>query len=630
MKAARLLLSLVCSIAVIPAASSVAGASPGAPSIPASAAPSSPAAVSVRFVNVGPGVTVRVNHGKWIPLRRGQQVEVKAQGDSLTYTVARGNEWQYSAALDLRNVTHRTVELVPPGGHLRLINRSGEDRTISWGGSVLGILKRGESQLLGPLSTGVVALHATGRRSLDVFAKRIALAHGARVTLVLPPVPAGLVVPNPMTEVAHLMVDFHDYGDIGPGARVTVLGLAPGDHRVELVGRRTGKAWNYRNRVQTRGASAPESAVLRIHVHNDTGEPLQLPDALSGLHDGPIAVAATPVLVVERRTFRLQVTGARSGLKYIFDVHPGGGDTQHWRLERPQGELHLTNATGEIADLDVDGIAKLTLKPDQQLTVRKVPAGSLQLKVTTRGTQRTFEKGIDLPANGHVAWRVSAGRTSLIVDNRYREQITLVVDGAPRGEVRAGSIFRLDGIKPGPHTLIARTTWSKRTETATVLVHDGDRTRFVLTPPLATLRVTNTSQEPFDVVIRGLGAGVVKPGKSRVFSTESGRLTVRIHAIKLDQSADWSGVIAPGQHLTMPTPQQGGALLIVRNPTATAIEVHIDGRAPVVVASRATLRVPGLAPGKHLVRLRGPAFQQRQRVHVALGEPPLVVLPLAD
>lgn len=584
--------------------------------------------VTIRFVNTGPGVTVRVAGGKWIPLARGQQTVVEATTKSLLYTVARGELWQFSARLDLHNVLSRTVQLVPPGGHLEVVNRSGEDRTITWAGAVLGILPRGKSRLYGPLMTGAKALHATGQRSLDVFAKRLQLGHGGRKIVVLPPVAAGLIVPNPLKEAAQLTIDFQNYGIIRPGARVTVLGLAPGDHRVELIGRRSGKPWNYSSRLQTRGESAPESAALRIELNNLTGERLLLPEAMSGLHDGPIPVDAKVGMLVARRTFRLLLTGEKSRLSYTFDVRPRGGAVQPWALKRPKGTVHFTNATGEMADLNIDGSPTLTLRPNQRLTVRKVPAGALQVRVTTRESKHTFEKGIELPANGHVGWQVSAGNTTLIVENQYREQITLVVDGAPRGAVSPGSIFRLDGIKPGQHTVIARTSWSKRTETATVLVRDGTRTRFVLTPPLATLRVTNPLSEPVDVVVRGRGMGTVKAGGSRVFSTTSGRLVVAVHAVKSGQSAAWSGVIAPGQHLAMPTPSLGGSLLIIRNPTQASIEAQVDNRPPQTIAPGGTLRVGKLTEGKHLVRLRGSAFQQRQRVRVVRGQPPLVVTTL--
>ncbi|MCO4760788.1 MAG: hypothetical protein KC502_04745 [Myxococcales bacterium] len=584
-------------------------------------------ATQVRLVNVGPGVTVRIDGGQWIPLRRGQSTTVRTSKKTLHYTVARGDLWQYSAQLDLHDVLQREVQLVPPGGHLKVVNRSGENRTITWGGAVLGILKRGQTRLMGPLAPGTQPIHATGQRSRDIYARRVTLAHGATAEVVLPPVSAGLVIPNPLTEPARLRVDFEDYGELQPRERVTVLGLAPGDHKVELIGRRSGKLWSYNSQLGVRGASPPQPGALTIVVDNATGEDLRLIYALSGLHNGPIRAGEKVKLQVARKTFRLAATGVRSGLPYVFDVRPRAGGLQNWRPERPQGQLQLTNATGQEAVVDIDGEAKLTLKPGQQLTVRKVPAGSLKLRVKT--SEQTFSKGVDLPPGGHVGWRISAGRTSLIINNRYREQVTLVVDGAPRGEVSPGAIFRIDGISAGPHRVVAKTNWSKRTETATVLVRDGTRTRFTLTPPLATLRVSNPLSEPVDVVVRGLGVGTVKAGQTRAFDTDSGRLVVDVHAVKSGQSATWRGTIAPGQHLVMPTPALTGSMVIIGNPTSAPIRITLDRKPPQTVAPGQTVKLSGLSIGKHLIVIRGAGFEQRQRVQVRRGQPALKVQPLA-
>lgn len=584
--------------------------------------------VVVRFRNEGPGVTLRVDGGAWIPLNRGVAVDVEGHWPSMRYQVARGEIWQYHGTLDLRSTTARLVTLTAPQAHIELTNRSDEPLEVVWAGRRVATLKRDETRLLGPLEVDDHVLNCTGARSRHIQAERIKLSPGERIQRIIDAVPSGLHVENPTQERVRVLVDGRDFGGLEPAAGVDIVGLAPGVHRVALRGLRTGREIAGDAVVDDAGHGSSQQATMALVIDNQSGEPLRLAEALSGLHNGPIADGARIKLVLPGRPVRMRLHGVDSALVYSHDLQPGDGAEQTWAIERPTGRLHLVNHTGEAITLVLAGDHTLELAADADVVVRKVPAGRLPIVVTTKRSGATFERVVQLEPDREITWRVRAGAATLIIDNGHAEPLEISIDGVPRGQIAPRSSFRVADAKPGEHTVLARTLWSRRTEAARALVIDGQQVHVRLQPADASVVVANGSDGPWRVTLAGETLGTVAAGRTRSFSVAAGQVFVAVED-EQGQQASWSGKIAPGQSLPMPAPNPVTAQLFIHNVTASPLDVRVDERGDwQTVAPDARWQATGVQPGEHLVEMRSGDVVMRRRVTLRLDAPAYVVEPV--
>lgn len=593
--------------------------------------PTEPAALDshlVLFVSMGPAVEVLVDEQTRIEVPALGQMAARTTADRLTYTVRHGDDWQYGGALDLRGQTERLVTISEPSSHLNIVNRGAEAAEILFEEQKLGVLAKDGTRLWGPLPSGRRRLVAVGVRSRTWSVLDIDLLPGQAHTAILPPAETGLVVKNTIDEPVRVSVDQHDHGALESQEAMTVLGLAPGSHLVEMRGLRSGRSWKYDSKLGEQGSSAADAGPLRLWLDNQTGETLRLPPSLGGLYDRPIEPGSRVPLLMQRKPVRLTVRGEDSGLDYKRDVQPDPAE-QSWRLERPRGQLRLTNGTGEDAEVDIGGRHRIAIKKGATVQLRNVLSGKLQLLVTTQDSHQTFERGIFMEPRGDIAWTVTAGAASLVVHNAWPEPIELEIDGAPRGQVQAGAVFRAARVQPGLHEVVARASLSGQVDAALVKVLDGKVARLDLQPPMAGLRVVNDSDERYDVVVRGVEVGRVPPGEARAFNVAPGRIVAEVRGAVTGLHVSWSGKLSPAQHLPLPSPVRGGGAIEVTNDQPAAVELRVGDRDALRIEPGKHVRVEGLAAGEHLVEIRGANFHQRQRVLLQDGLPPaaLALLP---
>lgn len=574
----------------------------------------------VTFANTGPAVQLTVEGVGSVKMARGARIGVATTAANLRYTVLKGDDWQYSGTIDLAGTVERLITLVAPRAHLRIVNRSDEAAEIRMYGERIGLLPRAGSKTFGPLPAGVATMVAIGTRSRGWSLLRMELRSGVTHTAILPPTPAGLVVQNVLTEQARVSVDHRDYGRVDAGATIHLLGLVPGSHDVALHGLDTGRVWRNDTQVGAEGARSADAGQLSLLVFNDTGETLALPAALGGLYDRPLAPGDRVTFAMQRKEVRVILEGEDSQLRYVRDVTADPA-RQSWTVTRPTGQLRLTNGTGEAAKVAVDGLATVALARNQTIQLRRVPAGRLQLQVTTERTGQVFTRGVFLEPGGDISWLVSAGGTSLVIANDWPEPVSLTIDGAPRGLIAAKAIFRIPRIRPGQHRVGMRTMVTGRSEVSIAEVVDGKRTRLLLQPPDGTLRVKNVGEQALDVLARGRLLGRVQAGQQRAFSVKPGQLVAEVRQVGSGRNVSWAGALAPAQHVILPTPSTTGGALIIHNHLDAAVYVTIDAGAPAEIGPGKTVKIRALTSGEHLVQVSGPKFVQRQRVVVDAALP---------
>lgn len=588
------------------------------------AAESAPTTTDVRFLSPHGSVDLHiVGASAAVQIARGGSHDVRVRGNTLRYSVSSGSSWSYSAEIDLDRVARRIITLTVPGMHLRITNRTDEARLLVVGGRTFGILARNKTRTIGPLPVDAELIDTTGVRSRTHVVRRVHGAPGALVDVVLPPLPAGLLVPNPLGSEVRITIDHRDYGPLAAGGQLYILGLAPGTHDVELIQTATGRPFRYDAQLVARGAAAPTAGAIELRVDNQTGEILQLPAALGGFFPRPVEPDESVVMSVPTRRFQLRLQGVQSGLDYTFDVHPENGAKQSWWIERPRGQLHLVNGTGEPATVSIETFGEVQMPLDSKVRIRNVPAGRLSLTITTVTSHHTFVRKLQLKAGGDARLTVSRGGSSLLIQNRWQEPVDLAIDGSPRGRVEASTPFRVNDIAAGVHEVVAQTLVSKVREVVSVRIVDGERTTLELQPPMASLKLENRGPKPLQVVVRGIQAGVVSAGKTQSFAVRSGRMAVEVQQVGGDLMTTWFGTIAPAQQIELPNPARGSAPLVLLNTRREPITLRVGTREPVEIPAGKRLVVSDLAAGTHLIEVRGKGFTQRQRVHVAPGLPAL-------
>lgn len=618
-------------------ASAPAASVPGPDGPAFEALPAVPTAV-VRFHNVGPGVTLRVEGGPWWPLGRGEHRDVEATAPVLRYTVARGTEWQYGGSLDLQATPTRLVALHAPMGHIEVTNRSDEPCNFTFDDKHIALLDRDETRLLGPLPVGSLPWACAGSRSQARQSGRLTLTPGGRREILISPTALALHVDNPSDEPVRVIVDARDYGRLEPRSATDIVGLVAGRHEVVLRGLRTGREVRAEQDLR-RSAAQRDATAVALTVINATGEALQLAAALSGVREEPIPDGAEVRLVLSGRPLRLVLRGDDSQLDYARNVDPRRGSDQRWQIERPTGRLLLRNATGAEAAVEIADRPAVRVRRDASLRVRGVPAGKVVIRVRPAdgaafgGAAAGFERAFRVEPGMETAVTLRAGRSELVVANQHQEPVEIAIDGVPRGQISGGGSFRAVGIAPGPHTVHALTVLSRRREAATVVVADGSATTCTLQPPDAAVRVQNDGEGLLTVLLAGQPIGTVKAGHERGLPVPAGMVTIEVRD-EQGHALTWSGRIAPGQSLPLPAPRAVGSGVVVDNPTAGAIAVRLDERGAWQAVAPGDSYRPPVGDGEHLIELRhgrdqaGEPIEERRRVRVAPGSPDYRLAPI--
>jgi hypothetical protein len=288
--------------------------------------------VIVHFLSPGPAVELTIDGGRKVQVPAGGHIEVTTTAKRIDYMVARGGNWQYGGSVDLGDVSERLVKLKEPGAQILLVNRSDERQEVYDQGRLIGGLQLGVSKWFGPVKPGTRFMTAFGLRSRTWSRLQMNLMAGANHTAILPPAHTGLLMHNPTKEEVHLSVDQRSFGRLASGQTIHLLGLAPGQHVVELVGVRSGRKWQHTSSLHETGGAASVEGPITVWVENRSKETLQLAEALRRIYARPIEAGALVKLVMKRRPVRLLLRGKDSGLTYEHDVHVRkfGGFNDPW------------------------------------------------------------------------------------------------------------------------------------------------------------------------------------------------------------------------------------------------------------------------------------------------------------
>lgn len=557
-------------------------------------------------------------------LAAGQTTRTCALQDRIEWTVAAHAGWQYRGVADLRDLKQRTVVLDAPGATVEIVNRSGDIQTLTLDDRDVGSMPSGTSDrplLLGPIVAGHHRLLARGQHGREWRPVELSLQAGVTRRVAFEPLPTSVEVRNLSQEAVGVRIDGSSWGRLGPAAAVQILGLVPGVHQVQLVGEKSG---DFRALSVTAGLTEQPpgpSAEIIVHVANDTGEILALPEALRDL-GATLRPGQKVDWQLKRGTYGITLRGETSGLEYRLGMHADRDPAElDWTLERPTALLQLRNGAGEpvVVTLAETGTIEMGVGETRDVAVR---AGRVDIEADTLDTGRHLHGGLFLKPGMGATWVAKAALTAVTVHNEDMEPVLVRVDGELRGEIAPAGDMRFT-LDPGRHelALLGRVTGAQAE--GTIVLRDGDLRKTTFTPPDATVHVDNrTGGNKLTVLVRGVQAAEIGPQVRGAVPVSPGRLVVEVRDSTSGRSTHWQGRVAPMQQAEVPMPPlETTGLEATLEGNGRAALVWLDDGDRFEMQAGKAWRLDGLRPGTHVLHVEIEGREMRRRIELDAHKP---------
>ncbi|TNF29283.1 MAG: hypothetical protein EP329_16170 [Deltaproteobacteria bacterium] len=211
------------------------------------------------------------------------------------------------------------------------------------------------------------------------------------------------------------------------------------------------------------------------------------------------------------------------------------------------------------------------------------------------------------------------GLADLKVENPSRHAVVVSVDGRRLGRVFGGESQTFLDLYEGPHRVVAATDDGALTLAAEVrLAADGVGT-WTIAFAGARLEIVNDTAEPVRIAIDGSDRGVVEAGGTWTSDDEQPGLRV-ITATSVVSRHPWQAAL----QLSTAAPTQwrlgtSGATLRVENRSGEAVDLALEGHAPVSVPDGGTADLADLPVGRLAPVATGAVSGQRYAAVVELG-----------
>lgn len=271
------------------------------------------------------------------------------------------------------------------------------------------------------------------------------------------PATTSLLVINELDEDLAVTVDDASVGTVARGESATFTGVATGRRRFATVGVSSGRV---RALTEVATAARPVSWHLRtrpgrVVVNNRSSEGVNV--FIDGrLHREVDAAASLAFADIPAGPRRVDVVGARSRVRQVFEVAVEEGADALVHVSAPMGTLLVDNQSGQDVVVRVDGVLMGRVPRDAAVTAVPAPAGRqlVQLERVDDHTVTGMQVAVAPSHAVHVLVPRPVAR--LVVANQTEAALSVRVDGRTLGEVAAGASAIYEGLEPGRVELSAR------------------------------------------------------------------------------------------------------------------------------------------------------------------------------
>ncbi len=284
----------------------------------------------------------------------------------------------------------------------------------------------------------------------------------------------------------------------------------------------------------------------------------------------------------------------------------GAAHARHANLD---GTLTIVNERGSPVEVQVDGDRVGRVAPGQKKQFRNIPNGVRLVEIDGRGPDPVRE--VSVPVRGNAFVRVEALLGGLAVTNKATIPMRVKLNGRTLGTAAPGQTLRADGLKPGPHRLIAQPASSRfgRAEALDQIidVRAGADAHAAIAPYLASVRVTNPTRSPLALRVDGRREDRLRPGETELITgLEPGTHTVEL--VDRGRVIDRTTLrLAPGQHAAWSPVDRRRGDIRVSNTGRLPLTIEVDGRVVDRHLDPGEVEiVRDLTPGTHIVTVIGP------------------------
>lgn len=317
-----------------------------------------------------------------------------------------------------------------------------------------------------------------------VYAKTIAVAPGESERWEVVLEPGRVVVWSRLDESVAVTIDGRAQGSLAPDETLAIDGVAPGRHRLQVVGLRSGL-------VRTEEVAASPGGVASVTfamelgvllVENRAQEPVEV--AIDGALYGEVAGGALHAfgkVAPGAREVELYFSRSRRTQRVALEIREG----QRARVvaEAPLGVLVVDNSSHQDVKITVDGTPLAVVPADAGPTLVNAPAGARHVRIERLGdrSELGFQLQIDADVAVHVP--VPPRTVRLVVVNRGDGALELFAGEHPLGRIAARASIMIEEVPDGEARLFAKDAEGRVTHEELRRLHAGETATWVLAAP---------------------------------------------------------------------------------------------------------------------------------------------------
>ncbi len=331
---------------------------------------------------------------------------------------------------------------------------------------------------------GSQRLSLVGRDSGLVYGRLVEVKAGETATWSVALDPGRAIVWSRLDETAAATIDDRAQGTLPPDDKLVVEDLAPGKHRVQLVGLRSGIVRSQDITIAPGGESkvtfANEFAVLLVENRAQEAVEVSVDGAMYGSALGG-SIHAFGNIVPGKREVELYFATSRRIQRVTLEVREG----QRARVvaEAPMGVLVIDNTSRQDVRVLVDDTLYATVPADAGPTLVTVPTGKRYVRIERAGDRSEIGFQLEVRADSAIHVPVPQKSVRLVVVNRTDLTLTLFAGERRIAELgpRASEMF--EALPEGAQRLFAKDADGHVTHEEHRRLHAGETATWVLAAP---------------------------------------------------------------------------------------------------------------------------------------------------
>ncbi len=300
----------------------------------------------------------------------------------------------------------------PPTASFLVFNRSGEEIEVSLAGASLGRLPPGDDMLIPDLPAGRHLFTVEGLRSGALLERRVAPQPEARGSWEIRPQLARMRVQNQTAEALEIFKDGRPYGRVEAGGVIGLGNLAPGEHRFEARGLRTGARFESTQEVTARQSGLwriqPAEGTVLVSSAHGTAERVSLNGREVGLLGGPEerVTAAAPAGM---RAIQIDPRDTGPSHREVLKVSPERTTQVH--VSPTALVVQVVNETQFAVNVRWEGRVLAEIGPGATTEIPGLPTRKpVVLRATTEEGRGSFQRTFRLMVPEHEPTDVPATR----------------------------------------------------------------------------------------------------------------------------------------------------------------------------------------------------------------------------